>query len=418
VPTASRTSTALSDRLRAVEQDINRVRDERAAAIAERDQLRGQIEARGLSLDSSEFAKAKAAARRAGELGDRIAELQDRRGDILTTMGRGDEASATGGNGPEDFDHLDVDVNARGGWLAAVAQTFSGGGGGAMAAITTTTGGGAIRSTTDLSKPFLDRLALASGLMASQPTVVNITTTSVKLPRLTGPLPPSPPVPELTPMPSGDPPMDTIEVVPPKFGHVLALSLEAFRDARPPALAALEGELIRAVATGFDAASFHGAVDSAQVGIANTTGVAVIDAAGALANLDPFVQAIGALRRSAAEPSAIYLSPYTLERLMLLRKSADSNEPLVSGERAATDAPALSILGVPVFPSRGVQDGFAFVAQANELIVVRRSDVAIDTDPSYRFEEAGVGIRAIARLALLVAQPAAVAMIRNLPVPA
>jgi hypothetical protein len=51
------------------------------------------------------------------------------------------------------------------------------------------------------------------------------------------------------------------------------------------------------------------------------------------------------------------------------------------------------------------------MAQADALLVVRRSDVEIAIDEAYLFASAGVGIRTIARLSLVVAQSAAVAVI-------
>jgi hypothetical protein len=70
---------------------------------------------------------------------------------------------------------------------------------------------------------------------------------------------------------------------------------------------------------------------------------------------------------------------------------------------------------VPVYQSTGIPRHKVIVAQANELLVVRRSDVEVAVDEGYQFAIAGVGIRVISRLSLLIGQPAAIAVI-SLPV--
>jgi hypothetical protein len=66
---------------------------------------------------------------------------------------------------------------------------------------------------------------------------------------------------------------------------------------------------------------------------------------------------------------------------------------------------------VTAYQSTAVPRHKAVVAQADELVVVRRSDVEVAVDENYKFDTAGVGIRVIARLALVVAQSAAVVVI-------
>jgi HK97 family phage major capsid protein len=128
-----------------------------------------------------------------------------------------------------------------------------------------------------------------------------------------------------------------------------------------------------------------------------------------------FVRAIGALRRVRTRATAVYMNPATFERLSLLKKGADSNEPLISGVLAATDAAAESIQGVPVYQSEVIEADKAFVVNAAELVVVRRTDVEVEVDPHFKFANAGVGVRVIARAAMLPTQAKAVAMIEDLP---
>jgi hypothetical protein len=66
---------------------------------------------------------------------------------------------------------------------------------------------------------------------------------------------------------------------------------------------------------------------------------------------------------------------------------------------------------VPVYQSIGIPRSKVIVAQANELLVVRRSEVEVAWDENWKFDVAGVGCRTIARVALVPVRPAAVAVI-------
>lgn len=323
---------------------------------------------------------------------DRLQGLESER-DRVWLSGRGPGSTAPGA------DLLDREP---GRWLASVIEQH---------ALTTTEAG----STTDLGIPFFDRFVEASALFASRPTIVEIATTSIKIPRLDGRLTASPVVAELDPIPEDDVPLDQVEVKPPKYARLATISEEAYSDARPAVLAANERELIRSIASGFDRQAFHGAAATPQVGLVNTAGVGSIDAVGALANLDIFANAIGMLRAAGTRATAIYLNPLTWQRLSLLKKQTGSNEPLVAGELPASDGPAERIFGVPVFLTEAIDEDTGFVADARDLVVVRRSDVEIAVDRHYKFNLAGVGVRVIARVALVVAQPAGVVVIENLP---
>lgn len=398
----------LPNALADAQSEIRAARDRRATAVKDADHHKAALakslegDAR-LDRNSATYKAAVSAGERVTAAAAEIEQLQERERDLLVAISPGRSSGVRG--------ELEHDIKQPGGWLAAVAAQPVAMAAGGPGTLTTSD----IGSVSDLGQAFIARLSLASGLLASGPTILDITTSSVKLPRMTGQLAPAPITAELDPLPADDPPMDTVEISPPKYGRTLTVSLEAWRDARPAQLAAVESELVRSVATGFDAAAFGGAAASAQPGLENTGGVAVVDAAGALTSLDPFLLAMGALRAAGAVPTAIYIAPQVWTRLSLLKKEAGSNEPLVSGDHSATDAAALAIAGVTAYPCRGLGGATAFVAQASELIVVRRSDIEIAVDPFYGFNEASIGIRVITRLYLLAGQPAAVAKITNLP---
>jgi hypothetical protein len=96
----------LADELKAVQEKKARVREERAAAIKERDEFKGQLEAgEEIDRDSDLWKSAREAAGKAGTLGDELTDLSNAESEYLVLMGRADEAEAIkeqSGNGPED----------------------------------------------------------------------------------------------------------------------------------------------------------------------------------------------------------------------------------------------------------------------------------------------------------------------------
>jgi HK97 family phage major capsid protein len=407
LPATASTTNSLRDRLKAVESKIREARDERAGAQADLDRHREEFTQGAGQADNSNPAwrQAHAAAERLNAARGKVEALDDEQRNILALFGEG--AAPAGASGTSR------DLERPGGWLAAAMHAEAPGGGGSRFAASLTKV--QIGSVEDLARVFFDRLADLSAVGAAVANLVDIDTSQLRVPRLTGRLPAAAATPELSPMPQQDPPFETVTVEPPKYGVLTGLSTEAYRDARPPILAAAERELISSIARGFDAAAFTGAA-APQVGMLNTSGVAVVDAAAALTNLDVFVRAVGALRAAGARPGAIFLAPATWQRLQLLKAETGSNLPLVGGQpHAVADGPAERLLGLPVYLSEGMPAANALVVDVAELLLVRRSQVEVEVFEHYGFATGEVGVRAIARLALVVGQPAGVAKIINLP---
>jgi hypothetical protein len=248
------TSLALSRRLLDVSEEVKSKRGEAQRRWARFEQARE----RAAEEDNPEAFRALEAAHAeyqavCGEL-----EALDDKRDGFWSVVSGMEP----GRRPERF----ADEAEPGAWLSRVLQRH---------ALTTAE----IGSVEDVGRVFFDRFREASALMASGPTVVDIDTTSIKIPTLTDRLAPAPIVPELDPIPEVTTPLDLQEVKPPKLAQLTTLSTEAYTDARPVVLAANERELIGSIGSGFDLGAFHGAAGSAQVGLENTPGIAIIDAA-------------------------------------------------------------------------------------------------------------------------------------------
>jgi hypothetical protein len=381
---------------RGLDGRVNDITEQVAAKRREAAEAWQRFEQRREVLARDDSATALSAAEEAQRAYDALAtelhELETRR-DGLWRMLPGNRAARTAMH--------NADITEPGAWLAHVLERHALG----VQEI----------GTISTSEAFLDRLSQASALMAAGPSVLDIDTSEVRISRMTGKLDPAPPIPELAEIGESAVPLEPVTVTPPKYARLAVASVESYADARPATLAAVERELVRSVATGFDLAALHGAAASVQVGLENTAGIATVDAAGALTDLSPFVRALGALRASGTVGSAFIMHPNLWTRLGLIPKQDGSAEPLVAAQLSATGRPAESILGTAVYLSEVCEEDKAFALDAEQLIVVRRSEVETDVDPYYSFSKGGVGVRVIVRASLLPAQPAAVAMVENLP---
>jgi HK97 family phage major capsid protein len=388
------------ERLDNVRADIAGHREAKSKAIAARDKIRQKLAASGgdgAKLSQGEMEEAKDAVAAINAADEQIAVCNREQETLLALLG--EDAPRAGLNGPAD--PSGVSAGEAGEWLAGQLQA--------------SVGTGDIGTIEQTSVIFHQLVTPASALLASGPTVVDIDSTTGQVLLVNGRLAPAPVVPEAGEIAAEDPPLDLADVKPPKYGKLVELTMEAYRDATPGRVALVEAAMVEAIGSGIDLACFHGAAGSAQPGLENTPGIAAIDVEGTLANLDPFVEAIARLRRGVRRARAFYMSPLTWERLGKLKKGKDSNEPLVSAQLSATGEPEESVLGVPVYQSDQIEEGVAFAARTPELVVIRRQDVETEIDPHYGFGTGEVGVRAITRLKLEVGDPTAVCMIENLP---
>lgn len=401
----------VDEQLAEVRAELGRARDalagrRKAAEAAKKAVVDAGINAADPSAATEPVvAEAKAKSQAREEASATVSQLQGREAALLNLLGGQGGSAPAGlpghhGNGPVDPFGLGQHRSESGAWLAGQIQA--------------SLGTADIGTISDASVVFHRLVTPASALLASGPTVVDIDTTTGQVLLVNGRMTPAAVVPEGEPIEAEDPPVELADVRPPKYGKLVELSTEAYRDATPQRVAIAEAAMVEAIGSGIDLACFHGRAGSAQVGLQNTAEVGAVAAGGEPTNLDPFVSALAALRRGMRRGTAFYMSPVTWERLGHLKKSTDSNEPLVSAQLSATGQPAESILGVPVFQSDQIDEDIAFAARAAELVVIRRQDVEVEVDPHYGFGSAEVGVRAITRLKLVVGDPTAVCLIEGL----
>lgn len=429
---------SLADELKSIQDRKTAARGERAAAIKERDAARAKLErSKNIDRNSAEFRQAREASLTAAKLGDELAELGERESELLVMMGRADETQiarqAASGNGPEDGD-LPGPFGERDDQRAADA--LSGTPGALMATMierrkrnlpegtiaehlrSSPAAAAVLPISTDQVSVDVETLALIDLLvprtaaLASGIQVIPIDGTKTRLPRFTE-LPVAQWTLEGAEMPESGPGIEMVDVEPGKIGLVTPLTVEVFEDVRPAVLSAMQTQLLRAIALGFDAGILFGSgLAGEPLGVANTTGVAVVTAP--LTDLNPFARAIAALIASNAGVGALAMHPLDIGVLLELVEfsgATNSNVPLWKNAinpdaQGRISALLLPHFGVPIWPTPGAPRGTALMYDPSAIAAVirRRADIALD--PFYNTRRGLVALRSYLRGDVLVAQAA------------
>jgi HK97 family phage major capsid protein len=263
-----------------------------------------------------------------------------------------------------------------------------------------------------------DRLAATAVGLLSGFTVVTTERDSLVLPRVTADTQASW-TDEGDPITPTDAVGDTVTAVPRKLAGIQVVSNETLADSSPSVAQIIANGLVRSIALEADAAFYEGTGTPPEIrGLENVSGIQTIPSVGLLADLDPFVDAFEALQRENATPTAIVMHPTAWGDVARLKEnSTDSNKPLLQ-DSAGSGSQAISrqIYGVPVYVTSQIDPVNIFVYQADQVVVVRRQEVRVETDSSRLFNSDQSEIRAIARLDLVVPNPLAVCLLENVQV--
>lgn len=311
------------------------------------------------------------------------------------------------GNGPRS-DGQPLDANVPGEWLSRVIRREGGGGAMAIAQPLTTDGYGSVDATDRL---FFRVLASRSALLNSNIQTVDIETSSIEVGCVTGDMTPAVPTAETDPIAKSDVPLEDREITPPKFPVLVGMSTEAFNDARPLRVAAVEKKIVQAIGVGFDAAGFHGADKSLHPGLANIPGVGKVAVDEADLAYDWCADSAGSILEVNGQAGLLFASPFTITGLLKLKDKEDRYRI------ADLQAAASSLMGVPVMVTKGVNDGEAFMVDPSVLVIIRRQDVQTEVFEGYDVEHALVGVRTMMRAQLVTVDPRGVVHITGLPVP-
>lgn len=293
-----------------------------------------------------------------------------------------------------------------------------------------TTAGGSAGPVTppELSTFLWDKLRAHSIALASGIRVIPTDSSEVKWPRLTTDVAPDFYA-EGDTIVAGDPAFDTLTAKPRKIAHRVEMSNESIDDSDPSLTGVLQDHLAVMIALKLDHAVFYGSgTPPAIKGMVNVSGIQTVSMGtdgAALANLDPFIDAIGLLlSANVPPPYAIAMAPRTFTHLGKLKEATGSVRPLLAEPE---DGQPQRIRGLPVFVSslfpvnetQGTSSNAssAFVFAPAQVAVVRRTDVEIEWDRSRLFDSDESEVRGKVRADFLAPNPAAIVRVRGIVPP-
>jgi HK97 family phage major capsid protein len=309
----------------------------------------------------------------------------------------------------------------------------------AAVALTSTTGAGAAFTPTEYAESFFTHLHAQSVGLASGFRTITTNATQLSVPRLNADAAANWTA-ETDEITVSDPAADEVVAVPRKLAALTYVSNEVVADSNPDVLDMLAQSMARAMALRLDLGFYEGTGTAPQIrGLRNVAGIQTVtmgtDGA-ALADLDPFADALGMLAEADAAGSAIVMHPRTWRSLTKLKEATSGNNKPLLAEHATSPAGPVgggadagrqsvgSIYGVPVWLSsqlsvtetQGVATtaSSAYIYDAAQVVAVMRAEATITADPSPRFSSDQTAVRATMRADLLAPYPEAVVRISGI----
>lgn len=374
------------------------LRTKRTELRAQLDQLITRAADEQRDLTGDEFGEHRDASAQLREVDDRIEQVRD---DELREL----RAAAARPAGQP--------ANALGEWLTR--------------AITGASGAGAAFTPTEFPATFFDKLSAASVGLSSGFSVISTDRDSVTIPRWTAD-PTAGWVAEAGTISSTDANGDSVTATPRKLAGLQRTSNETLADSNPSLYERIAAGLVRSIALKADLGFFEGSGTAPEIrGLKNVVGIGAVSMGtnGAIpTTLDPFADAIGTAVEANANPSVIVMHPRTWRTLSKIKEVSGSAVPVLMADGNPTQGPRRSIYGLPVLLSSQLSitetqgsattASSAYIYDAAEVVVVRRQDVSVEIDRSRLFNSDESEIRAIARMDLVVPNPAAVVRIAGL----
>ena len=226
-----------------------------------------------------------------------------------------------------------------------------------------------------------------------------------------------------------DPASDTVTATPRKLAALVTVSNEVRDDSEPAILQMLGESIARSIALTLDRGIFEGSGTAPEIrGLKNTSGIGSVSmgANGATpTNLDPFAQALELLDTANAGPRRfMVMHPRTWGTLARIKETTGSAKPVLVSEAGPTGAITRSLYDIPVLltsqlsitetQGTATNSSSAYVVDADQLVLVIRNDLQIETDASVSFRTDQSVVRGIARADFVVANPAGVVRIVGL----
>lgn len=209
---------------------------------------------------------------------------------------------------------------------------------------------------------------------------------------------------------------DELIIVPSKIAAMTSISRELASDTTPNSREVVGESVAASLATAIDKAFVvgyptppAGQLPLAPFGLGNLTTCQTVDADPA-SGLDAYIDAAALIEQVGATPTAVVVGPATATALAKLGATAAGSALLPTARVAG----ARELLGLPLFVSRHVQAGTAWMVDASRIYSVLREDVDLVFDASRYLEYDTIAIRAIARVGFGFVHPESVVKIRTI----
>jgi HK97 family phage major capsid protein len=281
-------------------------------------------------------------------------------------------------------------------------------------AITGASGAGAAFTPTEFPAVFFDKLSAQSVLLRTGVRVITTDRDSVTVPRWTTDTE-SGWYAEGNAITSTSGVADTVTATPRKLAALETINNEVLADSNPSIFEVIASGLVRSISLKADLGFFRGSGSAPEIrGLVNVTGGQIVNnTVGALTNLDPVADMIGALEAENASPGAFVCHPTLWKLFMKLKEATSANNKPLLQDSAGSGAQGVtrSVYGVPVYLSSQLTTSGAFMYDPTEVVVVRRSDVSVELDRSRLFNSDQSEIRALARIDMIVPNPKSIALI-------
>jgi len=207
--------------------------------------------------------------------------------------------------------------------------------------------------------------------------------------------------------------VDELDVIPAKVAGLTIVTRELAEDSSPAAAEVVGQGLARDIARKIDGAFFSSLASPAPDGLPDLAGVSDVDAGGAWANADPFVEAIFAAEAVGAVLTSFVANPADALALMSLKAATGSNQPLLGVDPSVPTR--RSIQGVALWTSPFVAEGTVWGVPQARVQIVLRDDVRLEVDRSVYFTSDRVAVKATMRVGFGFVHPAAVVKVALTP---
>ncbi|UJL26837.1 MULTISPECIES: phage major capsid protein [Mycolicibacterium] len=197
---------------------------------------------------------------------------------------------------------------------------------------------------------------------------------------------------------------DGVTVTPSKVGGITRLSNELADDSSPEVAELAVRGLVNQISHAIDTAFVGNTTTNGPSGLLSIASTAV-DTGSAIANTDPFVEAVFAAKNVGAKLTHWLMAPSTAETVAQIKKASGSNESLISFDARGE----LSILGLPVLTHPGVDSStFFWGVPMDRVVTVLRKDAEVTRSKDSGFYNDALDVRAITRVGVGFLHEAAV----------